>query len=591
MKAICHKMSEQFALCLLCLIMVHPLCAIVQPEPADESIVNQNDVPKTIMQDLGLNRLYPLLFRTDEESKQLAEDELDFEQYRGRRIGSIKIVSLDVFTQPQIDSDLIKRAIELGNDLHPKTRRSAIRNLLFFTEGDTLQPAYLISNMHFLYNQGLFSEIRMELQELPNQEVGITIYVRERFFLQISGKYISREKYNIKIMDRNLFGTGNSLKSSWFVDPQNQHSLGWESSFTNNNLFGSFIQTELNWADLPGYRNLDLSLQRPFLYPLFRYYAGGDYSKTSISSPRDSLAVKKQEGGLWVAHSFDLFEFPRYSYAALSLNQTCYQKRPYSGIVEGMPWQESLFALGALAITSSSYDYLPRISSFLDNDYLPVGYLFELYGGYDFGEYKQRPFVGLHSAWALLPQKDQYLYLSGAVESYLRAGKSEQAVVSIEPMYISGTKRVGEILGRSFIRAKYVYGHKRLKTEALNLNSDPLYHGSSNLQGTELIFLSLEEDLSLPQSLLGFQLTTFGFVDMAIMKDRRDNLINKEYLFSEGMGVRLRNPSLIWDFIEFSFAVDQSSQSDTVYNVEVNLKRAFSLKDFAGKRPQVYPFE
>lgn len=591
MKVICHKISYRFALCLLCSMMVNPIFAADQQDLANESIINQSDLPKTLMQKSWLVRLYPLLFRNDEESDQTPEWEMDFQDYRGRTIAAITIVSLDVFNDPQVDSALFKKAISLANNMHPKTRDTTIRKLLFFAEGDTLQPAYLISNLHYLYNQGLFSEIQMELREMPDNEVGITIYVREKFFLLVNGKYYSKDKYNIQILNRNLMGIGNSIKFSWFIDPQHQHSMGWESSYTNNNLFGSFAQADLNLADLPGYKNLDLVVQRPFLYPFFQYYAGGEYGKTDISSPQDSLAVKKQEAGLWVARSFDLFEYPRYSYAALSLHQTWYHKRPYTGVEKGMPWQESLFALGALAITQSSYRYIPRISSFLDNDYLPAGYLFELYGGYDFGEYRKRPFVGLHSSWAIFPQKDQYLYLSSALESYIQGGNAEQAVFSIEPMYISSTKRMGEILGRSFIRARYVYGYKRLKTEAIRLSSDPLFRGSGDLQGTELIFLSLEEDLSLPQTLLGFQLTTFGFVDLAIMKDKRENTYNKEYLFSEGIGIRLRNPSLIWDFIELSLGVDYSSQSDTAYKIEFNLKRTFTIKDFAGRRPQAYPFE
>ena len=584
-----HSRRFISAVFLLLTAFLYPVFADAGSHTSEDIKQQTPSIQQAMQENRLLSRMYPLLFR--DETEPVPHWDLDLEEWRGRKIGRVEIVMLDVFSSPQTSSKVVSQTVALGNFLHPKTRKNSLQNLLFFAEGDTLEPELIISNLHYLYASELFSEIQIVVDEIENDELEITVILREKFFLQVSGKYISRDKYNIRITDRNFLGTGYLLRNSWYVDPQNQGSIGWESSLKNPNLFGTFVQSEFGWADLPGYQSFDIEVQRPFLYPLFRYSGGADFLRSSVSPPRDSLAVKKHEAGLWLARNYELFDYPRYAYSALSVEQSWYQKRPYSSSPQAMPWQESTFFLAALGLTQSSFRYLPRISSFLDNDYLPAGYLIELYGGYEFGEFKDRAFAGLHTSWSAFPDEDQYLYLSSALETYLSNTTAEQAVFAIEPMYISHTKNVGSILGRSFIRARYIHGYRRLDTETVKLSSDPLYRGRKDLQGTSLFFVSLEEDLSFPISIFGFQLAAFGFVDLAIADDSRNQADGRQNIISEGLGVRLRNPSLVWDFIELFVSMTHSSSSANSFGIELNLKRAFSLQDFQGRRPRSYRFD
>ena len=583
------------SLFIVCLMMLIPSMSLGAADLTEnkstesESPETQGGLQKTMQENRLLSRIYPLLFRDDNE---LIPPMIypDYEQWTGRRIGKIDVVQMDVFTPQEGKGALVGGVVDLGNYLHYKTRERIIRDMLFFSEGDTLQLGYLESNIQYIYDQDSFSEVSFILDEMENGDIEITVMVRDKFFLQIGGKYISRNKYNIRITDRNLLGTGHALRNSWYVDPQNQGSIGWESSFTNPNILGTFLRGDLAWTDMPGFNELHLDLSRPFLFPLFKQSGGVDYRKTNISTPRDTSRVKKQEAGLWYAHSFDFWDYPKNSYAAFGLEYTRYPKRPIANAIDGMPWQESILALGSLALLKNNYGYLPGISSFLDNDYLPLGYLMELYGGHEFGEYKNRPFAGVHSAWSIFPADDQFLFLRSTVEGFLDRGAPQQAVISIEPMYISQSKSLGQVKGRSFIRARYVHGHNLMHTESLSLKSDPLYRGNQDLQGSKLYSLSLEEDLYLPISLWGFQITVFGFADLAVMEDSRKKDLSRQSVFSEGVGVRLRNPSLIWDFIELYVGLEQLGSESSV-NVELNLKRGLSLEDFKGRRPRRYKFQ
>ena len=591
-----------FRYIVLCLILA--FCYAVSFLSAEESTPPDSllNVPDTSMggdlqqimhENKLLTRMYPLLFRTEDEKAKSSEKLEDFEQYRGRRIAKINIISKDVLNKPQgaNASKLFGGLVRLGNTLHPKTRERLIREQLFFTEGDSLNPSYLISNLQYMYDQASFSEIEFEIVHTEDNEIEINVYTRQKFFLKFHGSYASKNRFSVGIVDRNLFGTGHALENTWYIDSENQETIGWESSFSNSNVLGSFAQGNVHWADLPGLRQVELKVQRPFIYPLFRYSGGSEFNSMSISPPKDSVSVNKMETAAWIARNFDYFDYPRYAYAALSVNRDWYPKRPSSIVETGMPWQESLFALGAVALTQSVYHYMPRVSSFLDNDHLPVGYLFELYSGVDIGEYNTRPFSGMYGSFSILPAKDQYLYLESALEGFWTEGRVEEGVFALEPLYISQTTNLGRIKARSFLSARYIRSRRILETKSVSLKTNPVYRGNKDLSGTDLIYTSLEEDLSLPLSLFGFQITTFAFVDLAFMRDDRLEKDKKSSLFSQGLGLRLRNPSLIWDFIELFLSIEQDFKSKPGFGVELRLKSPVNLEGFTGRRPQRYDFQ
>lgn len=551
------------------------------------------DLQQIMQEQKGLSRIYPLLFKEEDAGIHISEMIENLERYRNKRIVKINVMPRDVFSTPKVGrfSKIAGDLVNLGNYVHPKTRERLIRRQLFFTEGDSLNPEYLISNLQYLYDQILFSEIEFEIVDIDNDEVEINVFTREKFFLKFGGKYNSKDDYSIHIGNKNLFGTGHSWENIWYVAPENKGTIGWESYFANPSIVGSFFQGDVHWIDMPGHKLFEYHIQRPFIYPIFRYSGGSDFAQSSIYPPQDSVSVKKTEAGAWIARNFYPFDYPRYAYTALSINQDWYHLRPSSDAETGMPWQKSLFVLGALGLTQSSYRYMPRVSSFLDNDYLPEGYLFELYGGADLGEYKNRPFAGLYGSFSIFPSQDQYIYIKSALEGFWAEGKVEEGVFALEPGYISQTTDLGKIKARSLVTARYIRSRKILETQSLSLKSNLFYRGKRDLGGTDLFYVSFEEDLALPISLFGFQLTTFGFADLAIMEDNRRETDKKFSLFAQGIGLRLRNPSLIWDFIEVCFSMDQSVKTHPGYNLSLRFKSAVSLKGFKGKRPQRYDFQ
>ncbi len=191
-----------------------------------------------------LGRVYPMIFRKGENKISVSELDHDYSPWEGRKISEIRVVNQNVFDLSYQEDipPLFRSAMRFGNWLQPRTRLKSIRRNLFVAEGDTLDPDYLIANLHFLYNLGLYSEIALIPYELHDNEVGVHVALREKFFLQLSGKFLNYNEFRVKLMDRNFLGYGHSLLINLFVDPGSREFLGWDSSYTHPNILGTFFQ-------------------------------------------------------------------------------------------------------------------------------------------------------------------------------------------------------------------------------------------------------------------------------------------------------------------------------------------------------------
>lgn len=335
------------------------------------------------------------------------------------------------------------------------------------------------------------------------------------------------------------------------------------------------------------------ALNRPFLYPAKNLAGGADITETFIRPPSDSIAVDKVITGGWLGYSVRGYPGPanQYAYAALSLENTWFKKRPEVGPLSGRLWHENLLALASIGITQSDYGYLPHVYSFLENENIPVGYLAEFLFGKEFGEFRKRHFLGLHGSWAKVYPNGKFIYMEGGIESFLAKGGLEQGLIVVEPMLITPLRFYGKIRDRTFIKGRVILGKERFSTETLHLSTDPYFRGNRDLSGTNLISLSVEKDLIMPWDILGFKIVFFGFIDGAMVTDKLLSPTLDNLLLTEGLGFRLRNTRLIWKSVELHLALNQSKGKLNPFNFVLTAKLPFKLLDFEGRRPRIYTFE
>lgn len=527
-----------------------------------------------------LGRVYPMIFRKGENEISVPELDHDYSPWEGRKISEIRVVNQNVFDLSYQEDipPLFRSAMRFGNWLQPRTRLKSIRRNLFVAEGDTLDPDYLIANLQYLYNLGLYSEIALIPYELQDDEVGVHVALREKFFLQLSGKFLNYNEFRVKLMDRNFLGYGHSLLINLFVDPGSREFLGWDSSYTHPNILGTFFQGNFRYQDREANDALEIGFNRDYLYPLMVDYGGLNFSQSNIQQDEEKLIMAKSDFFAWYARAFNLLEFPRYLYGAVSLNVQDHQTTATDA------WQDSYLGIAAVGYAASEYRYEPGLSSIFDSDYIPQGSFLMLLCGYEKGERYDRQFMGLQAAGAKHHIEGHLVYGQMAMETYLAEGKTEQYTMVLEPLYISPKRTIGRFAGRSLIFGKAVFSRSGKDISPATLSESMFYRDGYDLAGDKLFCLGLEEDISMPYQFFGFQISTFAFMDVAVVHNEERN----ESLFTQGIGIRFRNPSLIWDFVELRLSLETSNSNEPDLGISLSVNPTRVLQDFRGRRPQPY---
>jgi len=572
-------------------------CSIIYCQEAQN--VTITDSLKTIVPELWTEnwlykRIYPLIFKVETEREQEQEFYTAFIQYSGKTIANIFIVNLDVFDllPDKPDKHIYNQILALGNSVHYKTRDWIIEKMLFFAEGDSFDPQVMNRNLAYLKDLPYLREAELLISENENGTVDVFVLVRDKFSLELSGKIISHNKYRIKINEQNILGLGLGLKHIWHIDPQALKSKSWESYYSNANIQGSFLRIDAFWKEFSGISTQDLYFSHPFLYPAIPHSGGIELSRNYTHPPVDSVTTEQITLGSWYAHSFAYKdkEANAYKYVAGSLEKNWFPKRPQVNDNSGKPWHENIFALNSIAFSKTGYTFLRDVSSYLENDVIPVGYLWENLLGYEFGEYRNRLFAGTHYSRADKFGSGSYLYVSSALETYITTTGTEQSILAIEPLLISPLKQYGALRYRYFSNNNIIIGSKRYPKEKMNLSSLSGYRGNWNLQGNKILRSCIENDMAIPYTIWGFKIGLFTFLDFAFATDDLSQMSTKNVLLTEGTGFKMHNPSLIWDSIELCFALNQKKGTKGEWVITLSTQKGIQLPDFSGKRPQTYKF-
>jgi hypothetical protein len=176
------------------------------------------------------------------------------------------------------------------------------------------------------------------------------------------------------------------------------------------------------------------------------------------------------------------------------------------------------------------------------------------------------------------------------VETYIRKGKPEQSVFCLKPMLISPLRSFGSYSTRTFYRGRLTLGKNRFSNESLELSNDPFYRGNIELSGDNMLAFSLEQDFNAPLSILGFDVTLYGFADGAIITDTPLRPKMEEIVMVEGVGMRLRNPRLVWRSMQLQVAWNQTHGKFGSPHLSFGTHLPVKLLQFEGRRPKPYEF-
>ncbi|WP_239970569.1 hypothetical protein [Confluentibacter citreus] len=536
--------------------------------------------------------LHELIFRstndkTKNNRKKVATQTYD--PFQGKPIRNIFIETLDPFGYSIDDTNKTPHnwLERTGNHLHLKSKEFAIRNLLLFKQGASLDTFKISESKRLLRSQKFIRSVKIDIDRVGTEtdSVDVTVRVLDSWSLIPKGS-ISTSKMNIALEQRNFFGLGHEFNNRFdqkFEDKSTAHRI----EYVIPNIKNTYINTRLIYEEtLEGDLKKILSIDRSFISPLTRW-AGGIYLDKQVKL--DSLpdfqnflqnkTFKFQTQDLWIGHAFKILANNSLEGRTTNLitsfrfANVAYKESPEMAFDSINFFSKEQFYLGTIGLASRQFveDYYIFRDGIIED--VPIGFAISFTPGYQIKNDVNRYYVGGTIAFADY-FKWGYFNANLGYGTFISDNKKEQTALSLELNYFTNLISLGSKWKmRQFIKPQILLGYNRKNTIAdrLNLNENYYAYGydrnefknytrsgipgfNANIYGTQKAILSFQTQFYSPWNILGFRLNPYLNITGGILGDADESLFDSKLYSAIGVGFIIRNDYLVFSSFQLSLS-------------------------------------
>lgn len=562
--------------------------------------------------------VYRLLFKSKRSSASTQKNarkrfliKKTFDRNEGKIIRDIWIETLDPFGYA-VDNykDEPRNSFErFGNDVHIKTKKWTIRNLLLIKKNQPLDSLLAKESERLIRKQRYVRSVIIKPVEIPNckDSVDISVRVLDSWSLIPTGA-VSSSRGNFEITERNFIGLGHEIQNN-FTRRFDDGKKAYDAQYTINNIKNTFIKTTFAYKnDLNDNITRSARIERQFFSPLTRF-AGGIYfenkfyldSLPNVNSVFEKQNFKLQTQQYWIGHSFKIFKGRSEDFRTTNLITTFgYKKIDYFNkpSIEYDP--SSFFASEKLYLTSIGLN----TQKFAEDKYLfnfgiiedvPYGQVYEITGGIqEKNNIRRAYFSGRFAYGSYFP----FGYLSTNIEwgSFYNNGLSEQTTLRIEANYFTNLLSIGSLKIRQFIKPTLVIGNNRalIIKDRVTISEENGISGFDNplINGTKKLFTSFQTQSYVPGNWHGFHFSPFFNMTLGLLGDETNKIFNDKLYSIFSLGALINNDYLVFNSFQISFSFYPSIpfQGTNIFKSNTFKNNDLSLPDFQIGEPTVVPY-
>lgn len=535
--------------------------------------------------------VYDRIVHEKSTHSKLEAQNSDLELLNGKRIKSIKIKQLDIFGPTFQDTSKVATVgIEkFANKVHTRTSERIIQKNILFNVGDRLDVDKIYDNERIIRLLPFIKDVRFMVDQdrLDSSMVNLTVVTKDVFAFGMRARFRSIDAGDIEMYNQNIWGAGHQIAAAVVTSVNEEPNLGFEGSYSINNIRGHFVNLSLGYADNYRRKGVFFDAGKQFLrsstkwgggMTFYRLYRSDRfYENTAIRV--DSLNYRSFD--TWSGYSFKLDDNPsgnlRLIFAARYRNLHFFE-RPDPGNDNKQYFGNSNFYLGSISLSKRFYIRDHHILGYGITEDIPKGFLHEFVLGYDQNESVNRWYSHLYfSTGNLIMYKPSYMFLSAGLGSFFNSRRIEQGQFELNWNYISRQFGMGAQTARQFLKLHYVYGFNRFDQETLSLrNRDGIRGFYSDLpKGQQRLVMSAETVIFQRKSILNFNFAFFGFADLGIIGPSDKLVFNGDYYAGIGGGIRFRNENLIFRTIQLRLAFYPGHPGDSSF-------MGFNLREIGG---------
>ncbi len=559
-------------------------------------LANKKGLLGKLGKSLSVNVPEPIL-----PQRGVVKNETEFARYQGKIIRKV-LIKKTGFVRTINDTVRVSRNLfnEIGDALHPTTRKRAILNNLFFSPGDTLYPYLIADNERFLRTLSYLQDAKISIQEDDNSQdsVDVIIICKDVFPIGGSMEEGTAKFASFEVNDDNLFGTANRLQLKNYFNVDRKPSYGFGFEFVKRNLLGSFLNITLGYDNAApafnsGRREEEAWYVRgelPLVSPYHVWTGGFDIGRHRSQNAflTDSVYQSDFRYGYnlvdaWLGYNIGarnqlqenfksrlkrvvaLRFTNRNFYAVPGLYKNTYQVN-YSNLTS---------VLASFNLFEQDFYHTNFLYGFGRNEDVPEGFNISFTGGWTNRNNVSRPFLGFDYQRNYFSNKSNYFKYNFRVGGYYNGNRVEDVSILNSIEHFTKLRKLGNSRWflRHFISASITQLFNTYLNEPLRLSSDygiPALFNPDLLASTRAT-LNSESVFYNTWKLVGFSFAPFSFGNITYVKPIGRNVGLGDIYTAIGGGIRSRNENLVFGTLELkAYYYPRITRNMNQWNITIN---------------------
>jgi len=505
----------------------------------------------------------------------LRRNEVAFNKYQGM---IIRTISVETFPFGVVIGDTSKRLnnslTKMANYIHHQTRIRIIRNNLFFSKGDSLNPYIMADNVTYLRQLAYLQDADIKVIPVASDSdsVDILVQTKDVFSLGATLSSLTLHRTNIRFGEANFAGTGNGAFISTLYDDKRRNNFGFGGEYNSRNMGGSFINGQIGYQSAyptfagPKEENRYYgSLSKPLVnrYMKWTYELDASYHSTRNFYSSDSLynalvRYRYYNADAWLGYNLNWKDFTIQQESvklrkviSLRLINQKFQDVP-DIYKDSYYWQypDLSAVLTTLTFYRQNFYKTQYVYGFGHNEDIPEGLFLSLTSGFTIKQSRHRPFVAFDYRRSQFINKKNYISFAIRAEGYFNKSTFEDINLVGALGYFDHLKAIGtKWKQRFFLNLDVAQQINTVLNEPLFPNSKYAWpeYGNRLLPGNFRTTLKAESEFFSPWSFIGFRFAPLLFYNLGVFSPYRQET---RFLSSVGLGLRTGNESLVFGTIE-----------------------------------------
>ncbi|PID88674.1 MAG: hypothetical protein CSB03_00145 [Bacteroidia bacterium] len=530
-------------------------------------------------------------------------------EYEGTRIEQINFKVVKPFSRRVngMPTDSVDSKLErFGNRMHTSTRRSHLRRLLSFSEGDILDIKQLEENEEKLRSASYIDELYITVKQLSDTSIALNFLIKDRFSWSMSYQAHDLNSHKLKLYNKNLFGRGHYVRLKYYYAPKRDVVNNLTFSYFVPSIGRSFISARSIIEHTYHQDRYSLDFERPFID--YKTNTAGGITLNSVKNadqvPTNAIAhfpnsIDYQEVDAWAGFNipYDLDKSDEYARYRKALTGRIYHlnfsKHPEVRVDTNAFLTNTTGALLGYNVSKRKLYLSNMMYNYGKVENIPYGYLAQLFVGGAVTKWQQkRGYFGLNFERAYYnPRRDHFFSLQLYGGTFFNSREFLDGLLNAEVKYISKLYNFRNTRHRHFLKLRYLIGFNPTD-DFLNLNeSRGLRNFESNIvRGDSKLLLNVEDVFFTPFTIAGFRTALFSFADVGYINKRNHIFKNAGHVYAGvGLGMRLHNDNFIFKTFQVSFSLFFNAPEDVnFFTPDAGSVRDQRFENFQISKPKLY---